>query len=307
MAAPLLRTGPVRVRVPATSANLGPGFDSFGLALALHDDVVVRRHEGDLAVEVVGEGSDTVPRDASHLVVRALYVALARLGAPVPGLAVACANRIPHGRGLGSSAAAIVAGVLAARALVLDGEERLDADGVLALASEIEGHPDNVAACLAGGFTVAYAGPQGPRAVSLLPHPTVRAVLFVPPDTASTAEVRQLLPATVPYADAAHTAARAGLLVAALTLRPDLLLPATEDVLHQPYRAPAMPATAALVAELRDDGVPAVVSGAGPSVLALAAAARAPAVAARVPDGWTAHVLGVATTGAQVLLFDSGA
>jgi homoserine kinase len=266
-------TGPqeVTVAVPATSANLGPGFDALGLALELRDEVRVRLAADDeppVTVEVVGEGAPTLPRDASHLVVRATHAAFADLGLPAPRLALHCTNRIPHGRGLGSSAAAVVAGVLAARALAgaADDEGRTAA---LAVSTALEGHSDNAAAALLGGLTIAWADGTGPRAVRVDPSPRLRATVLVPDVELATTTARGLLPATVPHADAAHAAGRSALLVEALTRRPDLLLPATEDRLHQAQRAPAMPATADLVARLRADGLAAVVSGAGPSVLVL--------------------------------------
>ena len=289
MAGPSFRAAPVRVRVPATSANLGPGFDTFGLALGLYDDVVARIGEGGVVVDVAGEGAEDVPRDKRHLVVRAMRAAFDRMGGQPRGIELVCANRIPHGRGLGSSAAAIVAGVLAARELVLGG---LDDTEVLALAAEIEGHPDNVAACLLGGLTLAY----GPASAVRLPvHPDVRVVAFVPGTRSSTAKARRLLPDVVPHADAARNAGRAALLVEALGRRPDLLMDATEDLLHQPYRAEAMPRAAALMASLRAAGVPAVISGAGPTVLAFGGADVHPG------RGWTVLPLPVDEGGAQVL------
>ena len=262
----------VLVRVPATSANLGPGFDTLGLALALHDEVEVRVTGDKVHIEVTGEGAAGLARAGEkHLIVRALRVAFDDLDLPQPaGLLLRCTNRIPHGRGLGSSAAAIVAGLLAARALA--GAPVSPAE-VLPLASMLEGHPDNVAPCLYGGLTIAWttAGPGGlPRAqaVRLDPRPEVSLVAFVAPAPVSTKVARGLLPATVPHADAAANAGRAALLVAALTARPDALLDGTQDRLHQDYRASAMPHTHELVARLRAAGVPAVVSGAGPSVLA---------------------------------------
>ena len=300
---PSFRAAPVRVRVPATSANLGPGFDAFGLALTRYDDVVVRIADEGLAVDVAGEGAQAVPRSERHLVVRAARAAFKRLGGQPRGLEVVCANRIPHGRGLGSSAAAICAGILAARALTLGGEQELDPAATLALAAELEGHPDNVAACLYGGFTIAWRGPAGVRAVALAPAPGVVPVVFVPDRPLATAKARALLPESVPHADAGRSAGRAGLLVEALTRRPDLLLDATEDALHQPYRAAAMPASAALLDRLRADGVPAVLSGAGPSVLALTDAADADDLLAAAPRRWTGHRLAVDTGGATVLPF----
>ncbi len=234
--------GPVRVRAPATSANLGPGFDALGLALGLYDDVAAEVASGGVRVTVTGQGAGELPDDDRHLVVRAMRAAFDVLGGPPRGLSVECVNRIPQARGLGSSSAAIVAGVLLARALVVDGEHRLDDAGALRLAAEIEGHPDNVAPCLLGGFTVAWSEPGGARAVSLPVADAVRPTVFVPAERGLTATARAALPATVPHGDAALTAGRAALLVHALTTDPALLLPATVDRLHQDYRAAGMPA-----------------------------------------------------------------
>lgn len=296
---PSFRAAPVRVRVPATSANLGPGFDSAGLALTLYDDVMVRVADSGLVVDVAGEGADSLPRDRRHLVVRSLRAAFDRLGGQPRGLEVVCANRIPQSRGLGSSSAAIVAAVVAARALVLGGEDVLDDDASLALATELEGHPDNVAACLRGGVTFAWGTPV--RVLRLDAHPDLAPVAFVPSTRSSTRKVRAMLPATVPFADAAANAGRAALLPTALSTSPELLLAATQDALHQQYRAPAMPQTAELVASLRNAGVPAVVSGAGPTVLALVRSADVEGVAREVPTGWTVQVLQVDAHGARVL------
>jgi homoserine kinase len=258
---------PVRVRVPATSANLGPGFDALGLALSLHDEVEARVVPSGLRIDVSGEGApDVTDAEEAHLVVRAMRAAFDDLGTGQPsGLALRCVNRIPHGRGLGSSAAAIVAGVLAARALAGAGA---GPDEALPLANALEGHPDNVAPCLYGGLTIAWLSDGGARAVRLEPAAGIAPVAIIAPAPVATDVARGLLPARVPHADAARNAGRAALLVAALTARPDTLLDATEDLLHQDYRAPAMPATKDLVGRLRAAGVPAVVSGAGPSVLA---------------------------------------
>jgi homoserine kinase len=298
---PSFRAAPVRVRVPATSANLGPAFDSAGLALSLYDDVIVRIADSGLSVDVAGEGAEDLPRDKRHLVVRSLRAAFTALGGQPRGLEVVCANRIPQARGLGSSSAAIVAAVIAARALVLGGEELLDDDAALALATELEGHPDNVAACLRGGLTFAWTGPSGVRVHRVDVHPDVRPVAFVPSTKASTKKVRGLLPETVPHADAAANAGRTALLGLAMTSAPSLLLDATQDYLHQSYRSSAMPRSAALVAGLRAEGIPAVISGAGPTVLALASAATAEAVAARHPRGWEVLPLAVEPQGATVL------
>jgi homoserine kinase len=293
--------GPVRVRVPATSANLGPGFDALGLALGLHDAVTAQVIDSGLTIDVHGEGGALVARDESHLVIRAMRRTFAVLGGEPAGLALECHNRIPHSRGLGSSAAAVVAGILLARALTLDGSVRLPAGEVLALASDLEGHPDNVAPCLLGGLTIAWV--QGTaRAVRRDLDPAIVPVALVPPFTASTELARGLLPDTVPHADAAFAAGRAALLVAALTGTPQALLDATEDRLHQSYREPAMPDSLRLVRDLRAGGHAAVISGAGPTVLVLArGAVEAAEVVAACPVDWTAELLAVDSAGAQVL------
>ncbi len=308
------RTGPVLVRPPATSANLGPGFDSFGLALELRDDVFVEAlDEPGLRVEVTGEGADDVPLDESHLLVRSLRAGLDALGGQPAGLRVRCHNRIPHGRGLGSSSAAICAGLVAARELVEDGASVLDGPALLELATGIEGHPDNVAPALSGGLTVAWmeqdpedgGGPRRPRALRLTPDPDVCAVALIPPNRLATSVARGLLPDQVPHRDAAHNAGRAGLLTAALTApelthhhRAVLLHAATDDRLHQGYRAPAMPESAALIDRLRADGFAAAVSGAGPTVLVLTVGPGWPnKAAAYAPAGWGVTVLTVAATG----------
>ena len=302
MPAPAFRAAATRVRVPATSANLGPGFDAFGLALGLYDDVVVRVADSGLHVDIAGEGADTLARDERHLVVRSMRAAFDRLGGQPRGLEVVCANRIPHGRGLGSSSAAIVAGITAARAVTVGGPELMGDAAVLALASEIEGHPDNVAACILGGFTIAWteSGDEA-RAITLAPSPEVVPLVFVPSDPVLTEVARGLLPLTVPHADAAANVGRAALLVEAVTNRPELLLPATEDRLHQDYRTPAMPASAVLVAVLRSQGVAAVISGAGPTVLALTDEATAEKALAEAGPEWAAHRLALDLEGACVL------
>ncbi len=265
-----------RVRVPATSANLGPGFDALGLALALHDDVEVRAlGSAEVVVDVVGEGAGEVPSGEDHLVVRALRHALDHVGAPQTGLHLTCRNRIPHGRGLGSSAAAVVAGILAARALVAE-PEAIDDAQALRLATELEGHPDNAAPALLGGATVAWCekpagdGPQAVGAARLTVDPRIAPVVIVPSSRLSTSHARGVLPDRVPHADAAFQAGRAALLVHALGHEPSLLMAATEDRLHQQYRRAVMPDSLALVDALRARGVAAVVSGAGPTVLVLA-------------------------------------
>lgn len=303
-----LRTGTVRVRVPATSANLGPGFDSFGMALAKHDlvELEVGADGEALRIDVVGEGADEVPRDDTHLVVRALRAGLGAWCDRSPrSVRLRCTNAVPHSRGLGSSAAAIVAGLVGARSMLADPGQVSDED-LLGLANRLEGHPDNVAACLSGGFTVAWGEPDRTRSVRLTPDPRIQPIVCVPAWPMSTEQARGLLPPQVPHADAVFTAARAALLVAAIGQRPDLLLEATQDRLHQPYRAAATRPSADLVAALRSAGVPAVVSGAGPSVLALTlrGAAGAPAAGRQIEDvagpDWVVEALDVDTQGAIV-------
>jgi homoserine kinase len=257
------------VRVPATSANLGPGFDALGLALSLYDDIEARITDGGLSIGISGEGEALADAGEQHLVVRAMRAGFAAFaGEQPPGLELRCVNRIPHGRGLGSSAAAIVGGLLAAQAL----SGRVEGE-LLELATAIEGHPDNVAACLGGGLTIAWTVASGPRMVRLMPAAGITPVICVAPAPVRTEVARKALPDTVPHADAAANAGRCALLIAALTERPDLLFDATEDWLHQDYRADAMPDTHALVRAFRAAGIPAVVSGAGPSVLAFLSAA----------------------------------
>ncbi|MFI0982378.1 homoserine kinase [Streptomyces sp. NPDC021093] len=301
MAGPAFRAAAVRVRTPATSANLGPGFDAFGLSLGLYDDVVVRVADSGLHIDIAGEGADTLPRDESHLLVRSLRTAFDVLGGQPRGLEIVCANRIPHGRGLGSSSAAICAGIMAARAVTIGGDAKLDDEALLELATEIEGHPDNVAACLLGGFTLAWMDSGAARAIRMDPVDTVVPVVFVPSVPVLTEAARGLLPRTVPHVDAAVNAGRAALLVEALTRRPEHLLAATEDRLHQDYRTPAMPESVALVNRLRADGVPAVISGAGPTVLALAEDGTADKVVRMAGDGWAAGRLALDAAGASVL------
>lgn len=278
----------VRVTVPATSANLGPGFDALGIALDLTDVLEVRAVGSDeTVVEVTGEGAGEVPSDERHLVARALRAALDLAGAPQTGLRLTCRNRIPHGRGLGSSAAAVVAGIAAARALIAD-PEALDDAAALRLATEFEGHPDNAAPALLGGATIAWMGADGARASRIEVHPDLRVAVAVPTARLATSRARGALPRSVPHADAAFTAGRAALLVQALTGRPELLLEATEDRLHQRYRAEVMPSSLALVDALRGRGVAAAVSGAGPTVLVLHARAQAARVDVALSESLTA-------------------
>lgn len=297
----MFRAATLRVRVPATSANLGPGYDSFGLALSLYDEIVVRVGEQGLDLDVAGEGADKVRRDARNLVVKAMNTAFDRMGGRPRGLEVRCLNRIPHGRGLGSSSAAIVGGLVAARALTVGGDERLDDESLLAVATEMEGHPDNVAATARGGFTMAWTDGGEVGVLTSGPHPDLLPVAFIAGSELKTTKARKALPDVVPHQDAALNSARAALLSRAIVDRLDLLMIATEDFLHQEYRREVMPRSLALVDELRSDGVPAVVSGAGPTVLALTSRDAASSVASRARRGWRAEVLEVDRQGVQVL------
>jgi homoserine kinase len=298
---PGLRRDAVRVLVPATSANLGPAFDCAGLALAVYDELVAMATDDDgVLVEVAGEGEGTLPRDETHLVVRSMRAAFDWLGEPAPGFILRCVNAIPHGRGLGSSASAIIGGIVLARAMVVDGRDRMSDDDVLQLALRQETHPDNLAAALHGGFTVAWVEEDGHAdAVRLEAHPDLRPVVLVPPTELQTARARALLPSSVLFADAAHNAGRSALLVHAITRDPRLLMVATEDRLHQANRADAYPESAALVSGLRGAGVPAVISGAGPTVLAFAVEATMPLIGEVAGTGWVLREVAVSEAGAR--------
>jgi homoserine kinase len=297
----------VTVRVPATTANLGPGFDTLGLALSLYDELqVTARAEPGATVEVIGVGAGEVPADASNLVVRAIAFTFERCGQELPGLDLVARNAIPHGRGLGSSGAAIVSGIMAAKGL-LDGIVELDSNALLSLATELEGHPDNVAPALFGGLTIAWTTDAGPQHKKLIVHRGVSPLIAVPESTMSTELARSLRPASVPHEDAIFNVSRSALLIAALIQSPELLLAATEDKLHQSYRAAAMPETESLIRELRSQGLPAVVSGAGPSILVLCSdpaqrLVAAGVVAAHHGAPWQSLLLAVDFKGATVTL-----
>ncbi|MFM2215009.1 MAG: hypothetical protein RJA88_378 [Actinomycetota bacterium] len=274
MAKPTFKANPIQVQVPATSANLGPGFDSFGLAFGMYDRYVAQiLDEGGLDIDVTGEGADEVPRTDKNLLVKAMYKGFDFLGGKPKGVAVRALNVIPHGRGLGSSASAIIGGLVLARSLVLTGTDKMSDEALLNLANEMEGHPDNVAAALYGGATVAWQdvvkGKAVAHAVHLPVDPRIKVMAFIPATPLATKKARTMLPETIPFADALRNSSNAALLTQALTIRPDLLFTATEDFLHQSYRQEAMPASFALMTKLRAAGIAAFISGAGPTVLAL--------------------------------------
>jgi homoserine kinase len=296
----------VTVKVPATTANLGPGFDTLGLALSLYDELTVtERDEPGATVEVIGVGVGEVPTDETNLVVRAIAHTFAAYGQPLPGLNLVAQNSIPHGRGLGSSGAAIVSGIMAAKGL-LEGIVEIDSNALLALATELEGHPDNVAPALFGGLTIAWTTDAGPQHKKLIVHRGVSPLIAVPEGTMSTELARSLRPLSVPHEDAIFNVSRSALLIAALIQSPELLLAATEDRLHQSYRASAMPETDSLITELRDEGLAAVISGAGPSILVLCSdpAQRliaAETVARHRGTPWQSLLLAVDFKGATVI------
>ncbi|MGB9227063.1 homoserine kinase [Mycobacterium sp.] len=270
--------------VSASSANLGPGFDSIGLALRLCDEIIVETTDSGLVVVVEGEGAYTVPLTSDHLVVRAVNRGLQAAGVSAAGLVVRCRNAIPHSRGLGSSAAAVVGGLAAVNGLVAQTDSTpLSEAELIQLSSEFEGHPDNAAAAVLGGAVVSWTDRSGGRddysAVPLRLHPGIHLFTAIPEERSSTAETRVLLPVQVTHEDARFNVSRAALLVVALTERPDLLMAATEDLLHQPHRAPAMPASAEYLRLLRCHNVSATLSGAGPAVIALTTEARLPSEA----------------------------
>lgn len=293
----------VRVRVPASSANLGPAFDTAGLALDLHDELVAMvSDDAGVLVEVSGEGEHTVALDASHLVAKAMARAFDALDVRPEGFVLRCTNAIPHGRGLGSSAAAIVGGLVLARGLVDGGAAALSDGDLLQLALTMEDHPDNIAAALYGGLTIGWVDDLGrARAVRKDVHPDVAVGVAVPSAALLTHDARAALPALVPLADATHNVSRSALLVHAMTSDPALLLDATADLLHQEPRRTMYPASMQLVDALRDQGVAAAISGAGPSVLVLGTADQVAVLSELASTGWAVHRLAVAEQGAHVL------
>ncbi len=290
------------VQVPATSANIGPGYDCMGVSLSMWDEVTVTtREQPGLSIQVAGEGHDTVPHDESHLVVATLRQGLVDLGHPRPdiGLELSARNRTPHSRGLGSSAAAIVSGLCLAWGLARP-DEPLDRDLLLTMATAIEGHPDNAAPAILGGAQVAWLQDGEVRHIGLEVHPGIRFRAYVPDRHVPTALARHVLPETIPRSDAVHQVLASTLLVTALTAAPEHLLAATRDWIHQPYRRPLMPESGDLIDRLRGCGVPAVISGAGPTVLALGTAQMLEAADQVDPAGFLVSDLELAD-GARLL------
>jgi homoserine kinase len=280
----------VTVEVPATSANLGPGFDCFGLALDWRERVNLAVIEQGYQIEVSGEGAAELPRDESHLIIRSALVGLADLGVRAPGLWLGCRNTIPHGRGLGSSSAAIVAGLVAAAALA---GTSVEPGWLLGHANAIEGHPDNVAAAVYGGFVLAYEGRTGVGVAQGRVDPSIGAALFIPETSLATEAARGLLPETVPHVDAAANSGRAALLVHAMASEPELLFEATHDWLHQGYREAAMPRSYELMKSLRGQGLAALISGAGPTVLVLGRQADLAALQDQQATGFSVRLSGI--------------
>jgi homoserine kinase len=285
---------PLVVGAPATVANLGSGFDALALAVDLWNEVEADTDAAP-AVTVEGEGAGELPEDASNLVFRAMAWLAREAGGSLPPFAFRCRNRIPLERGLGSSAAAVVSGLVLADRLL---GTALDPDRLLEVAVDIEGHPDNVAACLRGGAVVAYLSRSGWRAERLAPHPDLRLAVLIPEhERLPTADARRVLPREVSLADAAFNLGRAALAVLALTERPALLPEALEDRLHQQRRLPLVPGARALFEELRAAGLPVCVAGAGPALLAFESDGLI------VPDlgpGWRVLRLQPAAAGADV-------
>ena len=299
-----------QISVPASSANIGPGFDFFGLALEIRDRYAAQVLDDEIFdVDVTGEGADQVKKDSKNLVIKSMMRGFEHMGAKPRGIALRALNVIPHGRGLGSSASAIVGGLALARSLVLTGEQYMSDDELITLATELEGHPDNVAAAFYGGATIAWLESKVDkdgsktsigRAVSLKVDDRIKALLLIPENQLSTAKARKLLPETISHQDAVLNSSRSALLVHALDERPDLLFTATEDSLHQKYREQAMPKTIALMEKLRGAGLAAVVSGAGPSVMVLYSGAEDEIDQLQsVAPGFTAMKLAIAKTGVQ--------
>lgn len=305
---PTFKAQPIQVQVPASSANLGPGFDCLGLALNMHDRYMAQvMDEAGVDIDVTGEGADNVPTTDKNLVIKAMHKGFDFLGGRPRGIALRQLNVIPHGRGLGSSAAAIVGGLALARGLVLGGNERMSNEDLLNIANEMEGHPDNVSAAIFGGVNLAWQETQRghivAQSINFEVDPRIGALAFVPATEFSTSKARKMLPETVPHMDAVKNSGNVAVLVQALQNRPDLLLGATEDFLHQSYRKEAMPHSFALMTKLRKAGVAAFISGAGPSVMVLHTGGdtEAAELARAAGEKFQMIALGISRTGVSLI------
>lgn len=305
---PTFKAQPVQVQVPATSANLGPGFDCLGLALNMHDRYMAQvMDEPGVDIDVTGEGVASIPTTDKNLVIKAMHKGFDFLGGRPRGIALRQLNVIPHGRGLGSSAAAIVGGLALARALVLGGNERMSNEDMLNIANEMEGHPDNVSAAIFGGANLAWQESQRGHVVAQSLNfdvdPRIGALAFVPSTEFSTSKARKMLPESIPHGDAVKNSSNVAVLVQALQNRPDLLLGATADYLHQSYRKDAMPNSFALMVKLRSAGVAAFISGAGPAVLVLHTGGESEAAELEraAGDKFQMIALGIPRTGVSVI------
>jgi homoserine kinase len=308
----LVKGSSVRVRVPGSSANIGPGFDSIGMALGVWDEYVVTvTDDPGLSIDIQGEGAGELPRDERHLVHRSMLRTWEQLQVqPATGLRLSCRNGVPQGRGLGSSASAIVAGIVAAQGLcdiasgLAGADDSFDRAFTNNLATAIEGHPDNVSASVFGGLTLSWADDIDPRQIHSISLEVVRDVIplvFLPATQLATATARAALPDKIALGLAALNSARVGLLVEAVTRRPELLLAATREWLHQEQRRASFPDSMSLLDELRGKGHAAVISGAGPSVLVLTRAAQVEDVRAMADQSvWRVLEPGMPLTGASL-------
>jgi len=305
---PTFKAQPVQVQVPASSANLGPGFDCLGLALTMNDRYMAQvMDEPGVDIDVTGEGAESVPTTEKNLVIKAMHKGFDFLGGRPRGISLRQLNVIPHGRGLGSSAAAIVGGLALSRALVLGGNERMSFEDMLNIANEMEGHPDNVSAAIYGGANLAWQESQRGHVVAQSLNfevdPRIGVLAFVSSTELSTSKARKMLPESIPHSDAVKNSSNVAVLLQALQHRPDLLLGATQDYLHQSYRKDAMPSSFALMTKLRSAGVAAFISGAGPTVLVLHTGGETEAAELERAAGDKFHMiaLGISRTGVSVI------
>lgn len=305
---PTFKAQPIQIQVPASTANLGPGFDCLGLALNMYDRYIAQvMDEPGVDVDVTGEGAGSVATNEKNLVIKALYKGFDFMGGRPRGIALRQLNVIPHSRGLGSSAAAIVGGLALARNLTLGGNEKMSLEDMLNIANEIEGHPDNISAAIFGGANLAWQEDQRGKLVAqsikIDVDSRISALAFISSTELSTSKARKMLPETVPHLDAVRNSSNTALLVQALQNRPDLLLNATMDYLHQSYRQDAMPHSFALMSKLRSAGVAAFISGAGPTVLVLHTGSDADAAELQraAGDRFNMLTLGVSRSGVGVV------